>query len=141
MRLRVKDIDFDQMLIEIHNGKGHKSRFAPLPEQLVEPLRKLVESRSVLHERDLASGEASVWLPYALMIHTHVLSRPDIRVVSPLDRLERNAFERNVLERNASLGLVSRVEESRHGVPCYTDIAPVGSVSTETLGGTAGTND
>ena len=66
LRLRVKDIDFDQMLIEIHNAKGDKSRFAPLPKQLVEPLRKLVESRSVLHERDFANGEASVWLPYAL---------------------------------------------------------------------------
>ena len=63
---RVKDIDFGQMLIEIHNGKGDKSRFAPLPKQLVEPLRKLVESRAVLHDRDLANGEASVWLPYAL---------------------------------------------------------------------------
>ncbi len=66
MRLRVKDIDFDQMLIEIHNAKGDKSRFALLPKQLVEPLRKLVESREALHERDLANGEASVWLPYAL---------------------------------------------------------------------------
>ena len=28
LRLRVKDIDFDQMLIEIHNAKGDKSRFA-----------------------------------------------------------------------------------------------------------------
>ncbi len=36
------------------------------PKQLVEPLRQLVESRRVLHERDLANGEASVWLPYAL---------------------------------------------------------------------------
>ena len=178
------------------------------PKQLVQPLRQLVESRRVLHERDLANGEASVWLPYALdrkypsahkelkwqflfasakfsrdpktgkrhrhhlhtdtfpvhlrravqqvklnkhvtshtfrhsfathllqdvtdirtiqellghsdisttMIYTHVLSRPDIRVVSPLDRLERNA-----MERNAPLGLVSRCEESWHGVPCYT---------------------
>jgi site-specific recombinase XerD len=41
LRLRVKDIDFDQGLIEIHNSKGNKSRFAPLPKQLVEPLRKL----------------------------------------------------------------------------------------------------
>ncbi len=66
LRLRVKDIDFDQMLIEIHNAKGDKSRFVPLPMQLVEPLRNLFESRRVLHERDLANGEASVWLPYAL---------------------------------------------------------------------------
>ena len=49
LRLRVKDIDFDQMLIEIHNSKGNKSRFAPLPKQLVEPLRRLVERREELH--------------------------------------------------------------------------------------------
>ena len=54
------------------------------------------------------------------MIYTHVLSRPDIRVVSPLDRLERDGAARNAPERNAPQGLVSRVEESRHGVPCYT---------------------
>lgn len=66
LRLRVKDIDFDQLLIEIHNSKGDKSRFVPLPRQLVEPLRRLVESRRLVHERDVASGEASVWLPHAL---------------------------------------------------------------------------
>ena len=42
------------------------------------------------------------------MIYTHVLARPDVRVVSPLDRLERNepggnASERNASERNASV--------------------------------------
>ena len=66
LRLRVKDIDFDQMLIEIHNSKGNKSRFAPLPKQLVEPLRRLVERRKELHQQDEANGVASVWLPNAL---------------------------------------------------------------------------
>ncbi|MFY8201206.1 MAG: integron integrase [Pirellula staleyi] len=66
LRLRVKDIDFDQMMIEIHNSKGDNSRFVPLPRQLVEPLRRLVAARQALHERDLANGEASVWLPHAL---------------------------------------------------------------------------
>ena len=66
LRLRVKDIDFDQLLIEIHNSKGDKSRFVPLPKQLVEPLRRLVEARRGVHERDVANGEASVWLPHAL---------------------------------------------------------------------------
>lgn len=66
LRLRVKDIRFDLMQIEIHDSKGHKSRLVPLPEQLVEPLRRLVKSRGVLHEKDLESGEASVWLPHAL---------------------------------------------------------------------------
>lgn len=66
LRLRVKDIDFDRGMIEIHNSKGDKSRFVPLPERLIEPLHKLVRSRSELHDRDLANGEASVWLPHAL---------------------------------------------------------------------------
>ena len=66
LRLRVKDIDFDQMLIEIHNSKGDKSRFVPLPKQMVQPLRRLMANRLALHERDLANGEASVWLPHAL---------------------------------------------------------------------------
>ncbi len=66
LRLRVKDIRFDRMQIEIHDSKGSKSRLVPLPVQLVEPLRRLVRSRGVLHEKDVESGEASVWLPYAL---------------------------------------------------------------------------
>ena len=66
LRLRVKDIDFDQLLIEIHNSKGDKSRFVPLPRQLVGPLRKLLESRALVHEQDVANGIASVWLPHAL---------------------------------------------------------------------------
>ena len=64
--MRVKDVDFDQGLIEIHNSKGDRSRFVPLPKQLVEPLRRLVEERRRLHERDVANGEASVWLSHAL---------------------------------------------------------------------------
>ena len=62
LRLRVKDVDFDQMLIEVHDSKGGKSRLVPLPQQLVEPLRRLVRSRRLMHEQDEANGEASVWL-------------------------------------------------------------------------------
>ena len=66
LRLRVKDIDFDRMLIEIHNSKGNKSRLVPLPNQLREPLQRLIASRKVLHEKDLDEGGPSVWLPHAL---------------------------------------------------------------------------
>ncbi|XZE22766.1 integron integrase [Pirellulaceae bacterium SH449] len=66
LRLRVKDLDFDRRLIEIHSSKGEKSRFVPFPEQLVEPLRQLVSQRTTLHERDVEDGVASVWLPFAL---------------------------------------------------------------------------
>lgn len=66
MRLRVKDVDFENSLIEIHQSKGDKSRIVPLPEELVEPLRRVLRSRQILHEHDLDQGTASVWLPYAL---------------------------------------------------------------------------
>ena len=38
----------------------------PLPEDLVEPLRRQLKSRRVLYEKDLDEGGASVWLPHAL---------------------------------------------------------------------------
>ena len=66
LRLRVKDIDFDNLLIEIHQSKGGKSRVVPLPINLVDPLRRALESRKVLYKFDVADGVASVWLPYAL---------------------------------------------------------------------------
>ena len=66
LRLRVKDIDFSNHLIEIHSSKGGKSRIVPLPEELIEPLRRAVESRRSLHDHDVADGIASVWLPHAL---------------------------------------------------------------------------
>jgi len=66
IRLRVKDLDFDNRRIEIHQAKGGKSRVVPMPEQLVEPLRRYLATRRALHEHDVAEGMASVWLPHAL---------------------------------------------------------------------------
>ena len=66
LRLRIKDIDFENSLIEIHQSKGSKSRIVPLPNEVVEPLPRLVRSRRVLHEQDVEDGVASVWLPHAL---------------------------------------------------------------------------
>ncbi|HBJ37621.1 MAG TPA: integron integrase [Planctomycetaceae bacterium] len=66
IRLRVKDLDFDNRRIEIHQSKGGKSRIVPMPEQLIEALERYLQSRRALHEHDLAEGTASVWLPHAL---------------------------------------------------------------------------
>lgn len=66
LRLRVKDIDFDNELLEIHQSKGGKSRLVPLPKQLIAPLKRLLRSRRVLHDKDIDEGVASVWLPHAL---------------------------------------------------------------------------
>ena len=66
LRLRIKDLDFANGQIQIQNSKFGKSRFVPMPESLVDDLKRWVESRRVLHEHDLAEGTASVYLPFAL---------------------------------------------------------------------------
>ncbi len=66
LRLRVKDFDFDQRQITVFCSKGKKSRLVPLPELLVEPLKRLIGRRRTLHEHDVDQGIASVWLPHAL---------------------------------------------------------------------------
>ena len=66
LRLRVMDFDFDQMQIRIHNSKGNKSRYVPLPHSLAPRLKSLLIWREGVHEQDVSSGEASVWLPESL---------------------------------------------------------------------------
>ncbi len=66
VRLRVKDIDFDNRLIEIHQSKGNKSRLVPMPEDLVQSLQRFMATRKSMHDHDLADRCASVWLPHAI---------------------------------------------------------------------------
>jgi integrase len=66
LRLRVKDVDFDQVHIIVRDGKGRKDRATLLPTSLVEPLRRQVEHVRALHEADLRDGFGRVHLPYAL---------------------------------------------------------------------------
>ncbi|MDV6030735.1 MAG: hypothetical protein F9B45_11690 [Phycisphaera sp. RhM] len=48
------------------DSKGKKDRRVPLPEAAAPALRRQLESRKVLHERDLDEGAASVYLPRAI---------------------------------------------------------------------------
>ncbi len=66
MRLRVKDVDFENGLIIVRDGKGGKDRRTPLPLSLTEELKtQLVEGRKV-YEADREARVAGVWLPGAL---------------------------------------------------------------------------
>lgn len=66
LRLRVMNIDFDHRAICIHNGKGGKDRVVTLPDQVIKPLKLHLEQVKLAHEKDLADGFGSVYLPYAL---------------------------------------------------------------------------
>jgi integron integrase len=66
LRLRVMNLDFDHHCILIMNGKGGKDRVVTLPDDLILPLERHLENRKTDHERDLAEGYGTVYLPYAL---------------------------------------------------------------------------
>jgi integron integrase len=66
LRLRVKDIDFDQHHIVVRQAKGGKDRIVPLPSSVVERLKAVLSARRLLHDEDVADGIASVYLPFAL---------------------------------------------------------------------------
>ena len=65
-RLRVKDVDFDRLQLSVREGKGEKDRMVPLPQKLIDGLRRQVEAVLVLHDEDLELGAGWVWLPCAL---------------------------------------------------------------------------
>ena len=66
IRLRVKDLDFEQHQIIVRDGKGLKDRVTILPESLITPLKRHLRYVKLAHEDDLADGCGSVYLPHAL---------------------------------------------------------------------------
>ena len=66
LRIRVRDVDLELRQIFVRNGKGKKDRYVPLAERAAAPLRKRIERRRELHERDLAHGRGWTPLPGAL---------------------------------------------------------------------------
>jgi len=66
VRLRVQDIDFDYHQIVVRNAKGKKDRVVPLPKRYRADLEAHLGQTRRLHEKDLAAGYGSVYLPDAL---------------------------------------------------------------------------
>lgn len=67
VRLRVQDIDFDYLSIQIWNGKGGKHRRVTLAKELVAPLKQQISIAKLYYEQDLNNKTYSgVYLPYAL---------------------------------------------------------------------------
>jgi integron integrase len=64
LRLRVKDVDFDQHEITVR-AKGDKDRRTMLPRSLDRALAAQLERARWVHRRDLADGWGSVTLPAA----------------------------------------------------------------------------
>ena len=67
MRLRVKDLDFGQGTITIHDGKGGKHRVVTLPAALEQRLTEHLARLREKHLQDLAAGAGEVHMPEALL--------------------------------------------------------------------------
>ncbi len=66
IRLRVKDLDFENNLLFVRSGKGDKDRTTLLPASLTDELKGHLQKVKTLHERDLGKGFGAVYLPGAL---------------------------------------------------------------------------
>ena len=67
-RLRVKDLDFDQGLISVREGKGNKDRTTLLPRSLTACLQAHLARVKALHDQDVAQGHGDAALPDALAV-------------------------------------------------------------------------
>jgi integron integrase len=66
LRLRVKDIDFENHRILVYDGKGGDDRVTMLPDSILIPLRQHIEQVETLHKNDLLAGFGSVYMPPGL---------------------------------------------------------------------------
>ncbi len=66
MSLRIQDLNFDQSILTIHDGKGKKDRTVPLPETIGQELKEQLKKAIALYNDDLASECAGVFLPGTL---------------------------------------------------------------------------
>ena len=67
VQLRVQDIDFGYRQVRVHNGKGAKDRFVPLPEALVPGLQEQIRASERLLASDRSAGFGEVSMPESLV--------------------------------------------------------------------------
>lgn len=68
LRLRVKDVDFDQRHIIVRDGKGFKDRVTLLPELVTVPLQQQLAHVKLIHTQDMRAGYGHTSLPDALAV-------------------------------------------------------------------------
>lgn len=56
LRLRIKDFDFDNDCISIHNSKGGKSRNSLLPTRLIPAIKRLIDQAIIIQQSDNTQG-------------------------------------------------------------------------------------
>ena len=67
LRLRIKDVEFGSHRLVVRDAKGQRDRVAPLPLVVKAALPTWLARVKRVHEKDLAAGCGSVFLPEALV--------------------------------------------------------------------------
>lgn len=62
LQLRINHLNFDAMMLTVHDGKGQKDRTVPLPASILDELKEQIERVARLHEDDLKSGFAGTFM-------------------------------------------------------------------------------
>ena len=66
VRLRIKDVDFENKQVIVRSGKGDKDRVTLLPGSLMDELQSQRDRARALYAEDRLNRVAGVWLPEAL---------------------------------------------------------------------------
>ncbi len=66
LRLRVKDIDFENHRILVYDGKGGDDRVTMLPDSIIQPLQEHIAHVKAIHQQDLSAGLGAVYMPFGL---------------------------------------------------------------------------
>jgi integron integrase len=66
MRLRIKDVDFDRLVIIVREAKGGKDRVVMLPQSLLAALRIQVQTARAQWDADRQAQRGGVEVPHAL---------------------------------------------------------------------------
>jgi len=56
LQLRINHLNFDAMILTVHDGKGQKDRTVPVPASILDELKEQIDRVYKLHEDDLKSG-------------------------------------------------------------------------------------
>jgi integrase len=67
VRLRVKDLDFEQNQVIVRDGKGQIDRITMLPEHLKPFLQSHLKRVKIIHEQDLKKGGMGVKSPLDML--------------------------------------------------------------------------
>jgi len=66
LSLRIKDIDINNRMILIHDGKGSKDRAGLLPDSIIQDIKTQMNYVRMVHDEDLSKGHGRTTIPFAL---------------------------------------------------------------------------